>query len=56
MLKEPGAHDIRGRLGEDAAFLLLTPAAIVVVLTFGTVAAAERSVSQEGPFLFSVEE
>lgn len=39
VLKEPGAHYICGRLGKDAAFLLLPPTTSIVIVAFGSIAA-----------------
>lgn len=40
MLKEPRAHDICRGLWEDSSLFLLSARAIIVVVAFGSVAAA----------------
>ena len=45
VLKEPGAHNVGGHFWKDAPLFLLPPAAIVVVLSFSSVAASERCIT-----------
>lgn len=45
VLEEPGAHDVGGDFGEDAALLLALLAAVVVVVLARAVARADAGVT-----------